>query len=81
MSNWIESVSDWSPMRKLLVAVLLAVVLAQAAAMAMLARSQVHKAEAREMKEAVNSSVAAQKVDLATPQRAGTMTVGYAGAR
>jgi hypothetical protein len=83
MSNRSPLAHGMSPLRKLLLAVLLAVVLAQIAAMAMVARSQVLKAELR---DAVES---ASRVTELTTSSSGSaaaglpqaMTVGYAVSR
>jgi hypothetical protein len=80
MSNRSSLVVGMSPLRKLLLAVLISVVLAQLAAMAMVARSQVLKAELREAAERSGSraQAAERSVEAARPQ---AMTVGYAAPR
>jgi hypothetical protein len=70
-----------SPLRKLLIAALLAVVLAQAAAMALLVRSQVQKAELREVMESTASRTAASPPRAEAPDRDGAMQVRYVSAR
>jgi hypothetical protein len=77
MRDSINQLRELSPLRKLLVAVLVAVVLAQAVAMALVAHSQVLKAEWREAAEAqARSSVLARQSSRAAVG-AGVMTVGY----
>ncbi|CAN5751066.1 hypothetical protein BH11PSE13_BH11PSE13_05690 [soil metagenome] len=75
MTRWI---AELSPLRKLLLAVLVAVVCAQAVAMTMLVRSQVQKAEMREAAEASSREAVAQRAESNSPRTARSMTVGYA---
>lgn len=81
MSSLFNSLGELSPLRKLLVAVLLAIVLAQAAAMVLLVRSQVQKAELREAME----SSAARAVESQPVERQaggpGAVQVRYVSAR
>ncbi|RZL67242.1 MAG: hypothetical protein EOP77_05425 [Variovorax sp.] len=64
MSSLSNYFAELSPLRKLLLAVLLAIVLAQAAAMTLLVRSQVQKAELREaMESSAARSVASRSVE------------------
>lgn len=80
MSNRSSLVNGMSPLRKLLLAVLISVVLAQIAAMAMVARSQVLKAEIREAAERTGGR--AQTAERsAVDERPQAMTVGYAVSR
>jgi hypothetical protein len=83
INHSINQLRDLSPLRKLIVAVLLAVVLAQAVAMAMVARSQVQKAQWRELAEAQSHGNTAAQLPGATrvPARDSIMTVGYTPAR
>jgi len=81
MSNISPLAHGTSPLRKLLLAVLLAVVLAQIAAMAMVARSQVLKAELREAIESASRGTEVISRDSARAEPRQTMTVGYAVAR
>jgi len=76
----INELRDLSPLRKLLVAVLIAIVLAQAVAMAMIAHSQVRKAEWREAAEAQRRTGVAQRQSHPVA-RDGLMTVGYTPSR
>ncbi|MEJ8857408.1 hypothetical protein WKW79_22740 [Variovorax robiniae] len=76
----LNELRELSPMRKLLVALLLAIVLAQIVAMAMIAHSQVRKAEWREVAEAQQRSQVAQRQSRPA-EREGVMTVGYTPAR
>ncbi len=80
MSNWLDTWNEISPLRKLFVAMLLAVVLAQIAAMALVVRGQVLKAESREATEA-SARVAVMRSAHDTKPRDGILTVGYATAR
>ena len=81
MSNSSSLVTGMSPLRKLLLAALLSLVLAQIAAMALLARSQVLKAEIREAAEMASRradgtrEAARQSAAVERPQ---ALTVGYA---
>lgn len=76
-----QRLADLSPLRKLLLAALVAIVCAQAIAMTMLVRSQVQKAEMRDAAEASSRGATAQRSDAATSGAAGPMTVGYAASR
>ncbi|MDB5829202.1 MAG: hypothetical protein JWQ73_3422 [Variovorax sp.] len=78
MTRWI---AELSPLRKLLLAALVVVVLAQAVAMAMLARSQVQKAELREAAEVSTRGNLAQRSEFGATRPAGPMTVGYVASR
>ncbi|RZI77457.1 MAG: hypothetical protein EOP80_04865 [Variovorax sp.] len=84
MLNSSSLVTGMSPLRKLLLAALLSVVLAQIAAMALVARSQVLKAELREAAEMASRRVngfrepAPQNAAVERPQ---AVTVGYAVSR
>ena len=81
MSNRSPLAHGMSPLRNLLLAVVLAVVLAQIAAMAMVARSQVLKAELR---DAVESASRVTELTTSGSAAAGlpqAMTVGYAVSR
>ena len=80
MSNGVNKWGELSPLRKLLVAVLVSIVLAQLAAMTLLVRSQVLKAE---MRAAVESSTrATASLSAASAARpGGNLTVGYAASR
>jgi cytochrome oxidase assembly protein ShyY1 len=77
MLDSINQVRELSPLRKLLVAALVAIVLAQAVAMAMIAHSQVRKAEWREAAEAQRRTEVAQRPSRPAALRDGVMTVGY----
>jgi hypothetical protein len=72
----LNELRELSPLRKLLLAVLLAVVLAQIVAMAMIAHSQVRKAEWREVAEAQQRKEVAKRPSRPVT-RDGVMTVGY----
>ena len=78
-----SEVREMSPYKMLLLAVLLVVVLAQSAAMAMLARSQVQKAQQREAEERSQrtaASVPSEAPPVVATRRApsGSITnVGY----
>lgn len=76
MSNGSDNASEISPLRKLLIAVLLSVVLAQVAAMTLLLRSQVQKAQLRAMLESAGRTEASQTFENAGKRRP-NMTVGY----
>ncbi|QNK71867.1 hypothetical protein H7F36_11320 [Variovorax sp. PAMC28562] len=78
MTQWI---AELSPLRKLLMAALVAIVCAQAVAMTMLVRSQVQKAEMREAAEASNRGVVATRLDSNLAAKARTMSVGYVAPR
>ena len=78
MTQWI---AELSPLRKLLMAALVAIVCAQAAAMTMLVRSQVQKAEMREAAEASSRGVVATRLDSNPAANARTMSVGYVAPR
>ena len=81
MSSLSNYLAELSPLRKLLLAVLLAIVLAQAAAMALLVRSQVQKAELR---EAMESSAARAVASQSAERQMGVsqaMQVRYVSAR
>ncbi|MEJ8849153.1 hypothetical protein [Variovorax rhizosphaerae] len=80
MLDSINQVRDMSPLRKLLLAVLLAIVLAQAVAMALIAQSQVRKAEWREAAETQRRTEVAQRPSRPAV-RDGLMTVGYTYSR
>ena len=81
MSKSSSLATGTSPLRKLLLAVLLSLVLAQIAAMALVARSQVLKAEIREAAEMAGrraegaGETARQSAAVQRPQ---ALTVGYA---
>ncbi|WP_213957871.1 putative porin [Variovorax sp. dw_954] len=77
MLDSINEVRQLSPLRKLLVAVLVAIVLAQAVAMAMIAHSQVRKAEWRAAAEAQRRTEVAQRPSRPAALGDGVMTVGY----
>jgi len=78
-----KSYREMTPYRWLLLAVLLSIVLAQVAAMAMLARSQVQKAELRDAMErsaslARSAPTTPRSVQAtARPAPSGFSTVGY----
>ena len=79
MLNWMDKLSELSPLRMLLIAVLLAIVLAQAVAMAMLARSQVQKAELRNAGASAavpEPGAAAQRVTTAAHETRRTLAAG-----
>ncbi len=78
MTQWI---AELSPLRKLLSAVLVAIVCAQAVAMTMLVRSQVQKAEMREAAEASSRGAVAQRAESGSPRSARPITVGYGAPR
>ncbi|WP_218508322.1 hypothetical protein [Variovorax sp. dw_308] len=77
MLDSINEVRQLSPLRKLLVAVLVAIVLAQAVAMAMIAHSQVRAAEWRAAAEAQRRTEVAQRPSRPAALGDGVMTVGY----
>ncbi|MET0541812.1 MAG: hypothetical protein ABWZ88_08655 [Variovorax sp.] len=77
----LNELRELSPARKLLVAVLLAIVLAQIVAMAMIVHSQVRKAEWRAVAEAQQRREVAQRPARPAEVRDGVMTVGYTRSR
>lgn len=70
-----------SPFQKLLVAALVCAVIALAASMALVARSQVQKAELRAAAEATVQTTAMPRYTGAANRTPNAMTVGYTASR
>ncbi len=82
MTRWDQDDAlAFSPLQKLLIATLLCVVLALAAAMALVTRSQVQKAELRAAAESTAQPTSMPRYTGGAKQSGGAMTVGYTASR